>query len=264
VVQLIDTHCHILPGVDDGAQSIEDSIAMAREAIANGIRTVIATPHHLNGIYTNHKEEVFRKVDEFQLELEKHNIPLVILPGQEVHIYSELVNDLRNNRLITHHNKYMLLELPRNDVPEFTTQMIYEILLQGIVPIIPHPERNEKLREHPNLLYQMVKKGAISQITAGSIIGKFGKRVQKFSFQCIESNLCHLVSSDAHRSSGKRSFYLNEAYTLIAKQFSINKAEQLKRNAKIITEGFDIVMDTPCKIENKNSLYSFFRNLAHK
>jgi protein-tyrosine phosphatase len=252
-------HCHILPDTDDGAQSIEDSIAMAKEAVANGIKTIIATPHHFNGIYTNHKEEVYRRVEEFQLELDKLNIPLVILPGQEIHIYSELVSDLRNNRLITHHNKYMLLELPNNEVPHVTTQMIYEIQLQGIAPIIPHPERNDKIREHPNLLYQMVKKGALSQITAGSIIGKFGKEVQKFTFQCIESNLCHLVSSDAHRSSGKRSFYLSEAYSLIAKEFSLSTAEQLKLNAKMVSEGFDIVMDTPCKIESKNFLFSFLR-----
>lgn len=259
MVKLIDLHCHILPSVDDGAQTLEDSIAMAREAISDGIGTIIATPHHFNGIYTNHKEEVMEKVESLQLELAKHNIPILILPGQEVHIYSELVNDLKNNRIVTHHDKYMLLELPHNQVPSITTQMIYEIQLQGITPIIPHPERNDKLRDHPNLLYQLVKRGALSQITAGSIIGKFGKKVQKFSFQCIEHNLCHFISSDAHRISGKRSFYLTEAYSSIAKEFSLSTAEQFKRNAKIITDGFDLAADNPYKINSKRSLFSFLR-----
>jgi protein-tyrosine phosphatase len=258
VVKLIDLHCHILPGVDDGAQTLEDSLAMAREAVANDIKTIIATPHHYNGIYMNHKEEVVKKVEELQHELDKENIPLSILPGQEVHLYAELVNDLKNKNLLTLNDKYMLLELPYNQIPQMTVQMIYEIQLQGIVPIIPHPERNVTLREHPNLLYQMIKRGALSQITAASITGKFGREIQKFSLQCIEHNLCHFISSDAHRASGKRSFYLKEAYSVITKEFGLSIAEQFIRNAKMVIEGADIGVESPYKIEKK-PLFSFLR-----
>jgi protein-tyrosine phosphatase len=254
VFALIDLHCHILPGVDDGAQTLEDSIAMARQAVANDISTIIATPHHFNGIYTNHREEVVKKVEELQQELDKEHIQLKILPGQETHIYAELINDIKKQKLLTINDKYMLVELPYNEVPRITTQMIYEIQLQGIIPIIPHPERNIKLRKHPNLLYHMVKRGALSQVTAASIIGKLGKEVQKFSFQCIEHNLCHFISTDAHRVSGKRSFYLKEAYTVIGNKFGLGIAEQFKENAKLIIEGVDIGIDSPYRIEKKSFL----------
>jgi protein-tyrosine phosphatase len=257
---MIDIHCHILPGVDDGAQTVEDSIALAQEAVDNGITTIIATPHHRNGIYTNEKLNVLQKVDELQMKLDERNISLKILPGQEVHVYGEILEDLSNKQLLTlnHTQKYILLELPYDHIPRFMDQLIFDIQMLGIVPIIPHPERNAKLREHPELLYKMVKRGALSQVTAASLLGKFGKEPQKFSLQCIEHHMCHLIASDAHRA-GKRGVILREAYDAIEKKLGSSISSQFERNAEKVAEGKEFYVDPPEKIEKKRSLFGFLR-----
>jgi protein-tyrosine phosphatase len=257
---LIDIHCHILPGVDDGPETLDDSIALAQEAVSNGMTTIIATPHHRNGVYINEKDTVVKQVDQLQLELDSRNIFLKILPSQEIRVYAELIDDLKNHQLLTldEKYKYILLELPYDQVPINMNQLIYEIQLLGLIPIIPHPERNLQLREQPNLLYQMLKIGALSQLTAASMIGKFGKEVQKCSIQCIEHNLCHFIASDAHKA-GKRGIYLKEAYDFITKKFGSGLSYQLKENAEKVVDGLDIYVDPPYKIERKKSLFGFLR-----
>ncbi|GGK34060.1 tyrosine protein phosphatase [Caldalkalibacillus thermarum] len=257
---MIDLHSHILPGVDDGAQSLTDSFALAKEAVNNGITTLFATPHHLNGVYTNHKQDVLDLVDYLQAEIDKQGIPLTILPGQEVHIYGEIVKDLQLNTLLTYNDqqKYLLLELPYDHVPAFVDRVIYEILLQGIIPIIPHPERNRKIREHPDLLYKMVKQGAMSQITAASLVGKFGFEVQKFSLQCVEHGLAHVIASDAHRA-GKRGFYMQEAYQELDRQFGSQVVYEFKQTAERIAKGQEVYVEPPQRIQKKRSWFSFLK-----
>jgi protein-tyrosine phosphatase len=244
--------------MDDGPKTLEGSLALAREAIDNGVTTIMATPH-LNGAYINDKEKILAEVERFQVELDQLDIQLTILPGQEVHVYGNLIEDLKRNQLLTCNSqeKYMLLELPHDHVPKFIDQMIFEIQLLGIIPIIPHPERNLAIREHPILLYQMVKRGALVQLTAASIIGILGKQVQKFTRQCMQHNLCHLVASDAHRV-GTRGVSLKEAYDHISGDFSPSYVDQLQENARKVTIGDDIYVDPPKKIEKK-SFFNFLK-----
>lgn len=180
---MIDIHCHILPGIDDGAKNIEDSLNMARAAVKQGIHTIIATPHHQNSKYLNPKEDILLKVSELNEAIQEENISITILPGQETRIYGEILEDYNNNEILPlNHSNYLFIELPSGHVPRYTQQLLYDIQLQGLIPIIVHPERNQEIIERPEILFQFVEKGALTQVTAASISGAFGKKLKNFHF----------------------------------------------------------------------------------
>ena len=119
---MVDLHCHLLPGVDDGSKSMEISLRMAREAVENGVTHALLTPHHMNGRYVNHKQDVIRLTKQFADELERHNIPLTVFPGQEVRINGNLLEALDNDDILFADtgNRYLMLEFPDDDVPHYT------------------------------------------------------------------------------------------------------------------------------------------------
>ncbi|MGG0788102.1 CpsB/CapC family capsule biosynthesis tyrosine phosphatase [Peribacillus simplex] len=235
---MIDLHCHILPGVDDGSQNLQDSLAMANQAVKSGITHLFATPHHLNGKFENEKGNILECVTEFNKYLRQENIPLNVYPGQELRIHRELFHALERDEVLTLNNKgkYLLLELPSGHVPDYTREMIYELLVKDITPIIVHPERNRELIEGDNLLFQLVEEGALTQLTSGSITGLFGRKVKAFSEKIIEHNLAHFIATDAHNVE-LRGFSLKEAYETITKTFGINRTLYFKENAELLIRG---------------------------
>ncbi len=255
---MIDIHCHILPGIDDGAKTIEDSVAMAKTAVTDGITTIIATPHHQNGRYINEGSSIIERVQELNDELTKQNIPLTILPGQEPRIYGELVQDYEKGHVLTLNDgkKYVLIEFSSSQVPKYAEQLLFDIQLQGLNPIIVHPERNAQIMEQPDILYNFVKKGALTQVTASSVTGHFGKKIQKFSQQLIEANLTHFIASDAHNTSG-RTFRLNEAYDLIENKYGIDMIYFFTENAQYLIDGQMVDRGEPEKVKRKKFLGLF-------
>jgi len=252
---MIDLHCHILHGLDDGPKTIEESIEMARTAVADGIHTIFASPHHQNGQYTTERNVILQKVDELNKVLKNESIPLTILPAQEVRLYGELIEDLQNNKIVTVNegNRYLLCELPSSTIPLFTDKMFYELQSQRIQPILVHPERNKILLNEPDRLYKLVQKGVLTQITASSITGQFGKTIQKFSLKCIESNLAHVIASDAHDTKN-RVFQLTEAYKVIREKFGTQTEFMLKENVQAISDGNVIYPEEPIKIKQNKLL----------
>jgi protein-tyrosine phosphatase len=255
---MIDIHCHILPDVDDGAKTMEDSIEMAKAAVADGITTIIATPHHQNGRYINDKSRIIERVQTLNEVLTKQNIPLTILPGQEPRIYGELVQDYEKGEVLTlnNGNKYVMVEFPSSQVPRYAEQLLFDIQLQGLHPIIVHPERNAQIMEQPDVLYNLVKKGALTQVTASSLTGHFGKKIQKFSQQLIEVNLTHFIASDAHNTSG-RTFRLSEAYDIIEKQYGVDMMYFFTENAEYLVKGQMVDRGEPEKVKRKKFLGIF-------
>ncbi|SDB81127.1 protein-tyrosine phosphatase [Pelagirhabdus alkalitolerans] len=249
---MIDTHCHILPGLDDGAKHIEESVAMAKEAINQGIHTIVATPHHKNGRYDNPKEKVLSAVENLNRQLQDRNLPLTILPGQEIRLYGELVNDIEHNDLLTMNQsgRYLFVELPTNHIPRFTKQLLFDIQLHDLVPVIVHPERNTEFLEHPNRLYEFVRQGVLTQITASSLVGKFGKKMKKFSHELIESNLTHFIASDAHGVTS-RGFMMTEATKEIEKTYGVSTLYMFTENARLLVEGEPVFVNEPLRIERK-------------
>lgn len=255
---MIDIHCHILPGIDDGAKTIEDSIDMAKTAVADGINTIIATPHHQNGRYMNERSSIIERVQALNEELTKQKIPLTILPGQEPRIYGELVQDYEKGEILTLNdgNKYVFIEFSSSQVPKYAEQLLFDIQLQGLNPIIVHPERNAQIMEQPDILYNFVKKGTLTQVTASSVTGHFGKKIQKFSQQLIEANLTHFIASDAHNTSG-RTFRLSEAYDLIENQYGIDMIYFFTENAQYLIDGQMVDRGEPQKVKRKKFLGLF-------
>lgn len=197
----VDIHCHILPGIDDGSKSVEQSLAMARIAVEDGIDTIFATPHHLNGVYSNPAEKVRAAVADLQQLLDDEGIDLRLLVGAENHLVPELPHALREGSALTlgHFGRASLVELPVHDIPMGADELLDNIRGQGIVPIIAHPERNTALRRNPDRLAEWVGAGCLSQVTAQSCTGQFGEAVQAASREFICRGLVHFVASDAHR-----------------------------------------------------------------
>nr|EEK64865.1 Tyrosine-protein phosphatase ywqE [Bacillus wiedmannii] len=256
--RMIDLHCHILPGIDDGAQTITDSLAMAQKAAQEGIHTIVATPHHQNGKYVNERTSILHQVKQLNDELQQNEIPLKILPGQEVRLYGNLLEDYEASKIVTLNetNKYILIEFPSNHVPRYAEQLLYELRVKGMIPIIVHPERNAELIERPDKLYNLVNKGALTQVTAGSLLGKFGKKIKKFSLQLVEHNLTHMIASDAHNTTS-RGFYLAESYELVEKEFGMSVMNDLKENPYLLISGKTIYKEDPEQIRRKK-LFGIF------
>ncbi|MFJ5621695.1 tyrosine-protein phosphatase [Peribacillus loiseleuriae] len=249
---LIDLHCHILPGVDDGALDLLECLDMANTAVGAGINHLFATPHHMNGQYINKKNEILARVTEVNKHLQQETIPLTIHPGQEVRIHQHLIISLEMDEVLTLDNrgKYLLLELPSGYVPIHTQEIIYQLLMKGITPIIVHPERNRELIEDPHLLYQLVKQGALTQLTSGSVTGLFGKKIKYFSEKVIEHHQAHFIATDAH-NVGSRGFSLQEAYETITKTYGIDFTMYFKENAQTVIQGRSIAIEPPIPIRKK-------------
>lgn len=255
---MIDIHCHILPGIDDGAQSYADSLEMARMAVGQGIRTIVATPHHRNGMYENTKNDILTYTNDLNAKLAAENIPLQILPGQESRINGDMVSGLANNEILpmNESTKYVFVEFQSGHIPRYAKQLLFDIQVAGYIPIIVHPERNKEIMEHPSKLFDFVQKGALSQVTAASLAGKFGKNIQKFSHQLIEANLSHFIASDAHNTT-TRGFCLQEAYDELHKQHGSEVLYIYRENCELLINGRTVIRDEAHPIKKKKILGLF-------
>jgi len=253
---LIDIHCHILPGIDDGAKTIADSLTMAKEAAKQGIRTIVATPH-LNSHYDNRKPLILSKVEELNLALQGEKIDLTILPGQEPRIYGEILEDLEKDEIQPlNGTNYLFIEFPSNHVPRYTEKLLFDLQVKGLVPIIVHPERNSELMEQPDRLYHLVEQGALTQVTASSLCGYFGKKIKNFSIQLVEANLTHFVASDAHNVTS-RTFKMDEAFDLVESEFGLDYVYLFKENAELLVEGKHVVKEIPVPVTRKKKFLFF-------
>ncbi len=202
---MVDIHTHILPGLDDGAKSLAEALEMARIAVADGVSALAATPHVVSGLYDNPPELIREEVDVLNRYLAEEGIPLPILPGAEYRLEPDLPQRLNQGQLVTINDtgRYLLVELPFSLVPDHTEQILYEIQLQGVVPIIAHPERNPGLIRNPERLFRLVQRGVLAQVTTSSIQGRFGKTVKRTALNMLETGTAQVVASDAHSTRGR-------------------------------------------------------------
>jgi len=256
---MIDIHCHVLPGIDDGAQDETDAIQMAQQAVNSGIQTVIATPHHKNRVYDNEKAFIEKDVKRLNELFTESNIPLDVLPGQEVRIFGELLEDFEKGEIQTLNNsKYLLLEFPSDSIPAYTEQMIFNIQRAGIIPVIAHPERNRDLYTNPNRLYELISQGALGQLTAGSLTNQFGKEINQVSRQMLEANLIHFIATDAHNTSSRNFETLKAAYDVIKKDYGAITQYSLEENAKYLMYNENINQNEPLMIKKKKRFFGLF------
>jgi len=151
---------------------------------------------------------------------------------------------------------YIFVELPHDHVPRYTSQLLFDIQVAGYQAIIVHPERNRELMQNPDQLYKFVKNGALTQVTAASVCGNFGKKIQKFTQQLIEANLTHFIASDAHNTS-TRGFHLKEAYDVIEKEYGIDFMYFFMENAAYLRDGQNVAKEIPSRVKRRKFLGLF-------
>lgn len=259
---MIDLHCHILPGIDDGAENLEESITMCRIAYKDGIRTIVATPHTMDGIFLNERELILEEVDKLQRILISKKIDIRIIPGADVHINYNLLELIRDGKAMTinDHGKYILLEFPHQYVPPKIPEFVFKLKLNNITPIFTHPERNTAIQKDLNIIFHLVEQGALTQITSDSLIGEFGPKAYKCAIKMLKHNLAHVIASDAHSSKFRSpilSHSVNKAAGIKGKKWAEAMVTTIPRS--IIT-GEDMY-NLPEPIPVKKSLFDSIFNL---
>ena len=197
---MIDIHCHILPDVDDGSESIEESLLMLKKAAAAGIEVIVATPHFIRGSYELDSLERQQITADLQKAADKNGIEIQVKPGVEYYLAPQILEDFQGLEEFTINNngKYILVELPMRDIPPSINELFFNLGVKGITPILAHPERNAKICQKPNLVFDFLTKGCLAQINIGSILGHFGKGSKKTARDLITHGLAHVVASDMH------------------------------------------------------------------
>jgi protein-tyrosine phosphatase len=238
----VDIHCHLVPHVDDGPGSWEESLKMARMAADDGIGTIVATPHQLGNFGRNQPDMIRAGVAHLRQLLREHNVPLTVLPGADVRVEEALVPNLKKGTVLTlaDRRKHVLLELP-HELYFPLTSVLADLRAIRITAILSHPERNHGLQSDRHVIGQMVAAGCLMQVTAGSLVGTFGTDSQRTAEWMLRRGLVHFVATDAHGAEARRPL-LHRAYQRVVRLLGQPAAEELFcRNPSRVANGRDFV-----------------------
>jgi len=241
---MIDIHSHILYGVDDGPAVKEVTIQMLEKALKEGITEIISTSHAFHPQYHAEAHEVKEKLLTLQQEIEEQQLPIKLHIGHEARLRDDLVELIKEEKIHTlAGSKYLLLELPSQGIPKYTTDIIHQLLSEDILPIIAHPERNKAIAENPSRLKKLINHGAIAQITSGSLAGHFGRGIQKLSLQLVDANLVHTYGSDVHNLK-TRPFKFDRGLRYLEKHKRLDAVDIfLENNARIVENSEVIILE---------------------
>lgn len=219
---MVDIHCHLLPGVDDGAESWDVTLEMCRMAQQDGVTHIVVTPH------ANYEYRYDRVLHQAVLDELRARVPgLSFSMGCEFHLSYENVEDAMTHpeRYTMNDTRYLLVEL--SEYSAFNVaQTLHQLQTTGLVPIIAHPERNQMIRGKPDLLTEFADVGCLFQITANSLTGSWGKATQKICESLLKKNLVHFIASDAHGVKSRPPI-LSAALNAAAKIIGVSDAEKL-------------------------------------
>ncbi|MHB1537104.1 MAG: tyrosine-protein phosphatase [Solirubrobacteraceae bacterium] len=200
---MIDLHCHLLPGIDDGPATLEHALALARAAAAEGIGATVATPH-VSWTYRNDASRIEAGVAALRSQLAAHGVPLTVLAGAEIAMtYAADTPHEQLRDLTLGDSSWLLLEPPFAPVATGFDALAVELMEQGYRVLVAHPERCAGLHRDPSIVTRLVRSGALTSITAGSLAGRFGGTVRRFALQLLEEGMAHNVASDAHDTDGR-------------------------------------------------------------
>lgn len=196
---MIDLHCHLLPGIDDGAPDLATSLSMARIAVADSIIVTACTPHIYPGMYDNNGPAIREAVATLQTRLDDAGIALQLTCGADTHIAPDLVVGLKNGRVPTlHDSRYFLLEPPHHVAPPRLEETVFQIMAAGYVPVITHPERLSWIEDRYLTFVDLARQGAWLQVTAGSLTGRFGSAAQYWGERLLDEGWVHILATDSH------------------------------------------------------------------
>jgi protein-tyrosine phosphatase len=237
---MIDLHCHMLPGVDDGASDISVSFEMAKASVVQGVKVVACTPHILPGLYANSGPAIRQATLRLQEALNAQRIPLQLVSGADVHMCPDFVAGLRSGRLLSiADSRYVLVEPPHHTAPPQLEDFFFKLLVESYVPILTHPERLSWVPSRYESIKRLVAAGAWMQITAGSFTGAFGRTAQHWAQRMLDEGCVHIVASDAHDAE-RRPPDLAAARELVAKRVGAAEAQHL-----VHTRPLGVLKDEP-------------------
>jgi protein-tyrosine phosphatase len=225
---VIDLHCHMLPGIDDGAVDLDTALDMARIAVADGITLTACTPHIYPGLYENEAEGIRRAVGAFRHQVTDAGIPLELTYGADIQLVPELVERLKCGAFPTlHGTRYFLFEPPHHTVPARFIESVFDAVASGYVPVITHPERLTWLDDaHYGWFVQAAQQGAWLQVTAGALTGRFSKRAKYWGERMLDDGIVHILATDAH-AADRRPPLLAEGRKIAAKWLGEEEADRL-------------------------------------
>ena len=241
---MIDIHTHILPGLDDGAQDIYDTISMAALAWENGTTAIVATPHcNIPGVYGNYFGEAYQRAFEAAQEaIAREKIPIKLYPGMEVFTTWDLPKMLEEGRIMTlNQTRYVLMEFDFGEDPEFADEILAEVKGTGGIPVIAHAERFEFVQEDPEMVGQWLEKGYAVQVNKGSFRGRFGSRARRTAYQLLNHNMISAIASDAH-SPERRTTCMADVYRELLGEYPKEYLDVLfTENPRRVCRGEDII-----------------------
>lgn len=237
---MIDLHCHMLPGIDDGARDLATSLEMARMAVADGVSVVACTPHILPGLYDNAGPQIRRATQHLQQALQQEGIPLHLATGADVHMVPDLAAGLQSGRLLSlADSRYVLVEPPHHVAPVRLEDFFFNLLVAGYVPVLTHPERLSWIEVQYPAIQRMVRGGVWMQITAGSLAGNFGRTALKWANRMLDEGCVHILASDAHDTK-VRTPVLSKGRDLAASRVGAEEGQHL-----VVTRPLAILKNEP-------------------
>lgn len=212
---MIDIHSHIIPNVDDGAKNIDITLDMLRLARESGTKKLVLTPHYFLGRFEVNREKIEKIAIRLKELLIKENIDLEIYVGQEVYFTKYIIEQLQSGEIATINNsKYLLIEFNMNSIDKEALEIIHEMKIQGIVPVIAHPERYVEFQKKPSLINQYMEMGCLFQLNANSLSGLLGRESEKLAKMYLKENLYSFLGSDAH-GNGRRNTNIQQYKSII-------------------------------------------------
>ncbi|MGC4030173.1 MAG: hypothetical protein QM754_00285 [Tepidisphaeraceae bacterium] len=238
----VDTHCHVLPGIDDGPATLDEAVLLCEALVNDGVTAVIATSHQLGPFAEVTADAIRRAATVLSAALVERHIPLTVRPGAEIRIEDGIVRRLADGQVLAMPDggPYVLLELPHETVFEITN-LIDALVARGKVPVLAHPERNALLARSPSLLLPWLSRGLLLQVTGGSLTGGFGPRAQQAAWEMLDAGWVTLIATDAHDTIN-RPPTMTSAIDSLAKQVGHAVARRLcVTNPQAVLEGTPVV-----------------------
>lgn len=255
---MVDLHSHLIWGIDDGSKSKEMTINMLRQAEEGGTTKLVLTPHYLQGHYETSINEVKEKTKEIRNLAKELNLDLNIYCGQEVYYSEKIIDDFLNEKIGSiNDSRYMLIEFNmKNFSVKEVTEVLYELQLKGIVPIIAHPERYHIFINKPFLINEFIKEGFLFQLNTGSITGDFGREVKKTAEVFLKNKIYSFIGSDAHRDEN-RNPNMEEAANAL-KVMDKRYFNYLKESGKMVLLNEEVSF-IGSSLKEKRGLFSFLK-----
>ncbi len=230
---MIDLHSHLLPGLDDGPRTLKEALRLCRMAVEDGITHAIVTPHIHPGRWDNTRQDILKALPLLKRALADEGIPLHLGCAAEVRLTDQIMRQVTSGDIPFYGEsdgyKIMLLEFPHGVIVPGSEKLVHWLMARGIRPLIAHPERNKEVMRNPGRLKPLIDAGCWLQVTAGSVVGGFGRRAGKIARALLTEDVVTVVASDAHnhRSRPPR---LSHAFTAIANEFGQERALRLMRD----------------------------------